>query len=495
MGYDQRMTIRLFAVSTSKNTDAILHRMVALSGGAVELALHMGDVSADIKGSSLARMDMRAGRGGHLGAARFSGAARAVMECPDFEAGMEAFIDHLQRRSPMGAYRAHALRGLQDYADYYHILADVLAERMQAAGVTHCVFFNVPHLAYDTVALHVARALGLKVIILTQSLFPARFFSMHDVDDLGAFPIADAPPFAIEKGKPEDLFYMKGIKQEREEGGRAGLAAHVQLAAFLLAHGRLRALNPFYVARLLRDMRRVYGVLPKWRDPFAKFFHTDALGYFDHLAGFEDAELDLSGEFVYFPLQLQPEMTTSALGGIYRDQALAIEHLSACLPQGVRILVKENPKQGHYQRGPMFFHRLARLDNVEFLPSWANTHELTARAVFVAAVTGTVGWEAIRMGKPALVFGKAWYRAFPGVVEFSDGFDYADLRDLTWDHEALEAAAGALLARSHEGVIERHYVTLAQTQGDFDADAVAEAAAGEILSLVTGAGEVTFPAG
>lgn len=99
------------------------------------------------------------------------------------------------------------------------------------------------------------------------------------------------------------------------------------------------------------------------------------------------------------------------------------------------------------------------------------------------------------MGKPALVFGKAWYRAFPGVVAFSDGFDYAALRDLTWDHKALEGAAGALLARSHEGVIERHYVALAQTQGDFDADAVAEAAAGEILSLVTGAGEVTFPVG
>ena len=71
MGYDQRMTIRLFAVSTSKNTDAILHRMVALSGGAVKLALHMGDVTADIKGSSLARMDMRAGHGGHFAPARF----------------------------------------------------------------------------------------------------------------------------------------------------------------------------------------------------------------------------------------------------------------------------------------------------------------------------------------------------------------------------------------------------------------------------------------
>ena len=67
---------------------------------------------------------------------------------------------------------------------------------------------------------------------------------------------------------------------------------------------------------------------------------------------------------MYFALQLQPEMTTSALGGPFKDQALAIETLARLLPPGVRILVKENPKQGAYQRGPMFFHRLARIPGV-----------------------------------------------------------------------------------------------------------------------------------
>ena len=64
----------------------------------------------------------------------------------------------------------------------------------------------------------------------------------------------------------------------------------------------------------------------------------------------------------------------------------------------------------------MFFHRLSRIPGVEFVPSNTNTHALSKNAQFVASVSGTVGWEAIRQGTPAMVFGAAWYGSFEGVV-------------------------------------------------------------------------------
>jgi hypothetical protein len=486
------MTIRLAVVSTARNTDRIVEEIRRSAGERVEVALHIGDVTSDLKASSVTRLNTRKGGQGHLFAnQRWTGAGQVLRESPEFVDKMEEFIDHLHRRSDINSHKSHPLRTMQDYADYYHILADVIAEALIARNITHCLFFNVPHLTYDTIVYQIARAMGLPTMIVTQSLFPGCYFSMAAVNDFGAFaPQPSAAPYPIEKGSMPDLFYMSGIKQEREEGGRLNAKAVAQLIAFLALKRPLKALNPFYVRRLLSDMRRVYGALPKWRDPFARFFHEDQLAYYDHLATFEDQQLDLSGDFVYFPLQLQPEMTTAALGGRFHDQAYAIEELASILPEGVRILVKENPKQGAYMRGPMFFHRLRRIPSVTFLPSWANTHELTARARFVATITGTVGWEAIRAGKPALVFGKAWYRKLPGVFEWDAKPAYEAIASAEIDHPALESAVGALLAGAHHGVVDRHYTKLVP---ELDEPANARATAKEIVDLIEGRRAPTFP--
>ena len=485
------MTIRLAVVSTAKNTDAILERLKAANPD-MEVVLHLGHVTADIKASALTRMNTREGGQAHpFRDQRWTGAGQALIESPDFLDAMETFVDHLHRRSEVNSYKAHPLRTMQDYVDYYHILADVIGTMLVERGVTHCLFFNVPHLTYDTIVHQMAGALGLPSTIVTQSLFPDRFYSMTDPHDYGRLPAgAEGPPHPIEKGSAPDLFYMKGIKQEREAGGTPTLRGMAQIALFLALHRPLKALNPVYLWRLARDVRRVYGAFPKWRDPFARFFHEDALAYFDHLATFEDEAPDLDGPFVYVPLQLQPEMTTSSLGGRFRDQALAIETLAAMLPEGVRILVKENPKQGSYMRGPMFFHRLRRIPAVTLLPSWADTHALTARAAFVASITGTVGWEAIRQGKPALVFGAAWYRGLPGVHHIADAPSYEAIRDTVIDHEALERAVGALLSRAHRGVVDRHYTVMVP---DLDPQANAERAAATISGLIRGEIAPTFP--
>lgn len=486
------MTMRLMVLSTAKNTDSVLEVFRKIAGDDVVIALHIGDTTADFKASTLSRVNARQGARGHLMEdTPYRGAARALEDRPDYLDLRDEFEEHMMRTADSYRYKSHPLQWPHEFHDYYRILCDVIAARLIDEKITHCLFFNVPHLSYDTVLFQVAESLGIPSIIVSQSLFPDLFFSMTHPRDLGAFDPAGsvALPWPIAQGKPADLFYMKGIKQEREDGGRITPAAILNLVTFLALKRPLQAFNPVYIIGLLRRMQAIYGALPKWRDPFARFFHEDELAYFDHIAGFENQTLDLEGDYVYVALQLQPEMTTSALGGAFRDQALAIERLAAILPPGVRILVKENPKQGAYMRGPLFFHRLKRIPSVTFLPSWANTHALTERAACVATITGTVGWEAICRGKTALVFGKAWYRRLPGVVEYSD--------DLTWerivatkpDHATLEAATGALAARMHKGVIDRHYTQLVP---GYDAAANDAKVAKTLLALLRGEESVTF---
>ncbi|MGJ8624784.1 MAG: capsular polysaccharide export protein, LipB/KpsS family [Yoonia sp.] len=485
------MTIRLAVVSTAKNTNRILEDMQRQAGDALDVVFHMGDKTAPFKASSLSRMLPTTGTDGHLMEGdSYSGAAEPLVQSDDYFRLRDVFSDHMNRTGASHKYKSHPLKDQQDFHDYYHVVCDRLAAELRTRDVTHVLFFNVPHLSYDTALYHVASALGLPITIVTQSLFAGKFFSMADPADLGALlPNSDVAPYPIEKGSKPDLFYMQGIKQEREEGGKITPKAIMHLMTFLLLKRRWKALNPFYVIRLVCHMKRIYGGLPKWRDPFARFFHEDELTYFDTLTSFEDQTVDLSGDYIYFPLQLQPEMTTSALGGRFRDQAYAIERLAGILPEGVRILVKENPKQGGYMRGPMFFHRLNRIPSVTFLPSWADTHALTGGAKFVAAVTGTAGWEAIRAGTPALVFGKAWYRKLAGVVEWHERLTYQEVIATQVDHPALEQGVGALQAACHDGVVDRHYAKIVT---DFDSDANDVACAKTVLGLITGDIHHTF---
>ncbi len=484
--------IQLLCVSTAANTDAALQALVQQAAGQIKLVLHLGSADADYKASAVSRMNLRRGQRGHITeGTQFSGQAHGLFMQPGYDALVDDFIDHLHRRAEPYAHLPHALSGFHAYWDYHHILADVLAQRITDSGATHMLFFNVPHLVHDTLVYQVGRALGLQCLVLTQSLFPNTFFSMPSIEAYGRLrpgqPVA--APYPINREETLEHFYMKGVGQQQASGGRISAKAIGQLAAFLLLKRRWQALNPFYVAGLLRRMQRIYGGLPAWRDPFARFFHADELAYFEHLLQFEDQPVDLDAPFVYFALQLQPEMTTSALGGPFKDQALAIETLARMLPPGVRILVKENPKQGAYMRGPLFFHRLARIAQLQFVPSHTSTHALTARALYVASISGTVGWEAVRKGKPALVFGHTWYADLPGVHRWHAGLSHADIVGGPPEHAALEQAMGQLLAQAHSGIIERHYSALVP---DHDAARNAQAVAAAALPLLLGTAATSF---
>ena len=440
-----------------------LQRMLELGSGEITLSCHIGYDDADYHGPSLQWLNLKEGKlGPVVKELRQTGDRFSLIASEDYGQILETAVEQLYRTSPDYSFKSHNIRHVQDYLDYFHIVSDSVASIIAEKEITHALFYCVPHLFYDTVFYEVARAMGVKVTVLSWSQFPGRFFSMQDVHELGQFDPSgySGEPYFIEKGSVPDLFYMSEGWQKEGKRGKLSPKAVLNFVKHLVKHNPLKLANPFYVGKTLGQMQKIYGQLPEWRDPFAKFFHTNELAYFEHLIGFEGCKVDLSGKYIYVPLHNQPEMSTSALGGKYRDQALVIETLARNLPKGWKIFVKENPRQGAYARGPMFFHRLARIPQVEFMPSNASTYSLAANAQFVASVTGTAGWEAIRVGRPAMVFGAAWYGSLPGVVKYQDGLDFEEVAAMTIEHEELQKAAGALMSRSHEGIIEQLFFPL-----------------------------------
>ncbi|PYR63420.1 MAG: hypothetical protein DMF88_25260 [Acidobacteria bacterium] len=129
----------------------------------------------------------------------------------------------------------------------------------------------------------------------------------------------------------------------------------------------------------------------------------------------------LNVPYVYVALHFQPERTTSSLGGPFADQYLVVDMIARCVPDGWKVYVKEHPSQfyppfcGERSRHADLYMDLQKLPNVELVSLATSSFQLIDNARAVATVTGTVGWEAIVRGVPALVFGSPWYRACEGV--------------------------------------------------------------------------------
>ncbi len=130
--------------------------------------------------------------------------------------------------------------------------------------------------------------------------------------------------------------------------------------------------------------------------------------------------------YVFIALHYQPERNTVPIGGIFADQLLLVKLIAACIPSGWHVLVKEHNWQlqpfsrGQSSRDEAFYKDLVSIPSVKLVPMSMPSFELIDAATAVATVAGSVGWEAINRGKPALVFGEAWYQYCDGAYRIAE---------------------------------------------------------------------------
>ena len=119
---------------------------------------------------------------------KFSGAAFEFTTSDWFDDALMTGLDNLERRSAEFKFNHHQIKGFHDSEHYYHIVIDVLANILLRERVNLVIFFDIPHLFYDTLLYQMAKARGVKTLIFTQSIFLNLFCSLRSVDDCGNFP-------------------------------------------------------------------------------------------------------------------------------------------------------------------------------------------------------------------------------------------------------------------------------------------------------------------
>ena len=359
----------------------------------------------------------------------------------DDAAAFDAFLDQVARNpalidQPFATYRR-----------LWTALLEKFETQLSRQAIERVVFQNLPHEGFEWALYHAARRLGIATLLLYQTVLPHRFCYCWDLLDFGEFNTATADPrypsVSIERRFEKDLFYMRETASNQAV---TGSTTRDRSATWQSARIRWR--------RRLQAWKSVSG-WDRLRGKGPRPIHPEE----DYQQNIQQTTrpVDWTRRFVYFPLHLQPELTTATLGDAYRDQLLALEQLRATLDPETWIYVKENPKQTYRWRGPAFFERLRRIPRTRLVDRHADTYRLLRESQFAATVTGTVGWESISGGKPTLVFGRPWYLSLAGVHRFQADGDLPQLAGVRIESAEFQTSLDQLCQRMPVGLVDLAY--------------------------------------
>jgi len=311
------------------------------------------------------------------------------------------------------------------------------------------LFSRLPHTGIDYAFWTAADVCGMARLFFLQSRFPYRFMLCDAMEDIGRLShrasLRSEAPVRIDRTAHHDWFYMRPAKKK-------SLAEKIMERPFhkSVARGAQIAVQKWTEITSLRNRAMAAQAKAHQRQ------YEWNVARYARRPGREE----LRQPYVYFAFHLEPESSTLPRAHPYSDQMLALEQLSCKCPLDWKIFAKENPKQNFYGRDAYFFERLKALENVTFVAGDYPAGTLIENAKIVASVNGTVGWEAICAGKPALFFGHPWYRELPGAFAFSSNMDFADLARRQHDHAELERRVALLKSKMPRGVIFKKYEAL-----------------------------------
>jgi hypothetical protein len=129
-----------------------------------------------------------------------------------------------------------------------------------------------------------------------------------------------------------------------------------------------------------------------------------------------------------FPLHVRPEASTSVCARFYESDLETVRNIAFSLPHRARLYVKEHPGgAGRNRRG--FYRELKALPGVHLLPAELRLSDHLLEFDALICLTGTAGFQALRLGIPVLLLGRTFYETYPGVTRIDAWPDIAPALD------------------------------------------------------------------
>lgn len=309
-----------------------------------------------------------------------------------------------------------------------------LNERKSAGTI---FFESTPHMGWDLVLYFVARLMNRQTLILSRTLLPDRVLLIEDFTKpppLHDEPLEFDPEIEAAAWAPStwsaasDMRNKDALDGKGAKSWKARLLEPIRLA-------KLANRPPRFISAVAASGPKTPLEIEALRRAHARWAARLRSAYDSHVSAMPD------GPYVYMALHFQPERTTQPEGLEFEDQLLALDLLSRAIPKSWSIVIKEHPRQFEltplplrlrHARTPEDYIEMAAIPNLHFAALDTPGGQLLAQCALAATVTGSTGWEALRIGKPAVVFGPCWYAGCEGVALVSNLEDaYAGIARLS----------------------------------------------------------------
>ncbi len=116
--------------------------------------------------------------------------------------------------------------------------------------------------------------------------------------------------------------------------------------------------------------------------------------------------------FFLYPLQYQPEASTSVGATYYSDQLSTISNIAFSLPLPYKLYVKEHLASIGLRKNN-FYKKLQQIPNIVLIPYSENVEKLVRKSSGVITLNSTIGMEAVLSGKATYALGKSSYSYHP----------------------------------------------------------------------------------
>lgn len=183
---------------------------------------------------------------------------------------------------------------------------------------------------------------------------------------------------------------------------------------------------------------------------FSEYFNLISMKFFKY------DDLKNIKKYAYFPLSVQPEMSTNLWAPIFTNLFELIRQVAISLPSGITLVVKEHPFMIG-KRKKKYYEKLKSLPNVKLVNPTILTNNIinNEKCDLVTVVSGTSGFEAALLGKKVIQFSDTFYKILPNVKILTDltkfTYEYNKLNNYSDEKNIL------MLSKLYENSFELSY--------------------------------------